>query len=94
MKAIGLSKGWYSVYVRGMESPVRMSEVGGEKLASYLEKEPSAFVHIKATSGKEYTIRTTTIDRVEKFEPSRTGYKTVTELNMPNLASATDRNWR
>lgn len=85
MKAIGSSNGYYNVFVRGMDNPIRMTDSGGEKLATYLEGTPSMFVHIKDTDGAEYTLRVSTIDRLQKFKPQRSSYKTVEELRMPDL---------
>ncbi len=88
MKAIDSNDKCYQIYVRGMAQPIKMTHDGGQKLASYLEKEPSAFVHIKDVAGKEYTIRTMTIDRIEKFDPQRLKYKTPKELGMPDLSTS------
>ena len=87
MKAIGSNNSYYNVFVRGMDSPIRMSETGGAKLASYLEGQPGVFVHIKDTGGNEHTIRVMTIDRVQKYEPQRSSYKTVDELQLPQLVT-------
>lgn len=85
MKAIGSSNTYFNVYVRGMEAPIKMSETGGEKLSTYLVGEPGMFIHIKDVEGSEHTIRVTTIDRVQKYEPQRSSYKTVEELRLPDL---------
>lgn len=94
MKAIGSSSSWYNVHVRGMQKPLKMSVDGGQKLSAYLEKEPGMFVHIKDTSGNEYTIRTMTIDRVEKSRPAGDMYKTAEELRLPELSDGSERKWR
>lgn len=85
MKAIGSSSAYFNIYVRGMETPIKMSEAGGAKLAAYLEGQPGAFVHIKDVAENEHTIRVMTIDRVQKYEPHRSAYKTVDEMRMPDL---------
>ncbi len=87
MKAIGSSNGYYVVAIRGLEKPIRMSINGGEKLSKYLVGDVGMFVEIKDTSGVIRVIRTATIDRVERYEPTQTHYKTADELGMPDLTA-------
>lgn len=96
VKAIGSSNTYYNVYVRGIDSPIRMSEDGGVKLSMYLEGTPGMFIHIKDTNGDEHTIRVMTIDRVQKYQPSRSSYKTIDELNLPQLVEGDyqEREWK
>lgn len=91
MRAIGSSNEYYLVTVRGMDKPIKMSAIGGQKLAEYLvSNDVKNFVLIKDTDGSERTVRVMTIDRVEKYKGVISSYKTPSELGLPELVTDDD----
>lgn len=94
MRQIGSSDGHYLVFIRDMAKPLRLSQEGGERLSNYLTSDNiNQFVQITDTDKQVRVVRTSTIERVEKYSSVSTSYKTADELKLPDL-SLGERFWR